>query len=411
MEEKKLIAIPVSKIMPHPQNPRKNLGDLTELTASICSQGILQNLTVLPWKCVSDDEPPAGIEYVALIGHRRLAAAKAAGLKQVPCAVVEMDEIEQQSVMLSENLQRADLTVVEQAEGMQLMMDLGSSVDEIAGLTGMSGSSVRRRLDVARLPREQLHGAEERGGATLGDYVRIASLKREANQKKALAAVGTSNFDWTISPLTREEKNEDGKKRLLTEARRLGVKNYAGKSRHPHWDLDEIIRAPMWKAADELDGFDFGKVKPGDCHFIYDDYFYILREKKKEKKKKPKKTEAEIRADERRDALAKLNAQAREMRESFIKRFTATTKYREVIRDAFIEARTADLVDYFDTDWDLLFWAVGKERTTRYERLKRAELMTLTATDDDMLLLTYACMGDVETLRPYDEGWGERPPK
>ena len=96
---------------------------------------------------------------------------------------------------------------------------------------------------------------------------------------------------------------------------------------------------------------------------------------------------------------------------SFIKRFMATTKYREVIRDVFIAARTAELLEYIDTDWDLLFWAVGKERKTKYERLQQADLMTLTATDDNMLLLTYACMGDVETLRPYEEGWGDRAPE
>jgi ParB family chromosome partitioning protein len=297
---------------------------------------------------------------------------------------------------------------------MQLMMDLGSNVEEIADLTGMSGSSVRRRLDVARLPREQLHGAEERGGCTLGDYIRIASLKREVNQKKALSAVGTSNFEWTISTLTREEQKEDGKKRLLAEAGRLGIKKYSGKSSHPQREMDQVIMGPMWKAADGLAGFDFGKVKLGDYYFInaVDDYFYILREKKQETKKdKPKKSDAEIFADERRKALGDLNVLARSMRENFVKRFSATTKFREVIRDAFIEARTAELLEYIDTDWELLCWAVGKERKTKYERLTKEELMTLTATDDNLLFLTYACMGDVETLRPYDEGWGDRAPE
>lgn len=410
MEEKKLMEIAISKIIPHPQNPRKNLGDLTELTASIRSQGILQNLTVLPWECVFDDEPHDGIEYVALIGHRRLAAAKAAGLAEVPCAIVEMDEIEQQSVMLSENLQRADLTVVEQAEGMQLMMDLGSNVDEIADLTGMSGSSVRRRLDVARLPKNQLHEAEERGGATLAEYIEIASLKKESNQKKALAQVGTNNFRWNLDNLKREEKSEEGKKRLIAEAEKLGAIKYPKKDPHPHWNLEQIRSIAVWKDLD-LEKAEGKKIKPGDFWFVYNDVFYILRVEKKTKTETPKKSDAELLADERRKALDRFNKDARETRENFVKRFTATTKFREVIQDAFIEVRTAELLEYIDTDWDILFWAVGKERKTKYERLKMEELMTLTASDDNLLFLVYACMGDVETLRPYDEGWGERPPK
>ena len=63
--------------------------------------------------------------YRVVIGHRRLAAAKLAGLAEVPCAVVEMTEQEQIATMLLENMQRSDLTVYEQAQGFQMMLDLG----------------------------------------------------------------------------------------------------------------------------------------------------------------------------------------------------------------------------------------------------------------------------------------------
>lgn len=78
-----LINIDVNKIEEHPNNPRKDLGDLAELTESIRQNGIMQNLTV-----VKNGED----KYMAVIGHRRLAAAKAAGLKEVPCVVAEMSE-------------------------------------------------------------------------------------------------------------------------------------------------------------------------------------------------------------------------------------------------------------------------------------------------------------------------------
>ena len=75
--------IKVERLLPHPQNPRKDLGDLTELANSIRENGIMQNLTVVP----------KGHGYhTIIIGHRRHAAAKLAGLKEVPCVVANLDE-------------------------------------------------------------------------------------------------------------------------------------------------------------------------------------------------------------------------------------------------------------------------------------------------------------------------------
>lgn len=120
-----LTTIAIEKLHPHPQNPRKVIGDVTELAESIKANGILQNLTVVP---INDD----WTEFTVIIGHRRLAAAKQAGLTELPCAVVEMSEKEQLSTMLTENMQRSDLTVYEEAKGCQLLLDLGDTVAEIA---------------------------------------------------------------------------------------------------------------------------------------------------------------------------------------------------------------------------------------------------------------------------------------
>lgn len=81
--------IELSKLRPHPQNPRKELGDLSELSESIKTRGIMQNLTVIPSE---NDE-----YYTILIGHRRAEAAKLAGVTTIPCNVVdeEMSEDEQ----------------------------------------------------------------------------------------------------------------------------------------------------------------------------------------------------------------------------------------------------------------------------------------------------------------------------
>ena len=124
----KLQYIEVEKLHPHPDNPRKEIGDVSELAESIKQNGIFQNLTVVP----------AEDGYTVIIGHRRLAAAKAAGLEKVPCVIADMAPKEQLQTMLLENMQRSDLTVYEQAQGFQLMLDMGSTVEEIAEKSGFS---------------------------------------------------------------------------------------------------------------------------------------------------------------------------------------------------------------------------------------------------------------------------------
>lgn len=141
--------IPVSKLWRHPDNPRKDLGDVTELAESIKVNGVLQNLTVVP--LIGEiTKKWDGESYRVIIGHRRLAAAKLAGLEELPCVVVEMSDREQLSTMLTENMQRSDLTVYEQAQGFQMMLDMGDTVEDIAEKSGFSATTVRRRVTPPR---------------------------------------------------------------------------------------------------------------------------------------------------------------------------------------------------------------------------------------------------------------------
>ena len=89
-----LMNISVNKLHPHPDNPRKDIGDISELTESIKKNGIMQNLTVIPYDALekAPDEQTdinkltMSSEYYVLIGHRRLSAAKNARIDTVPCA-------------------------------------------------------------------------------------------------------------------------------------------------------------------------------------------------------------------------------------------------------------------------------------------------------------------------------------
>lgn len=222
--------VPVESIFPHTQNPRKNLGDLTELADSIKQNGIMQNLTVVPGHTLTDDEwkkltalykksPSEEIRqmmnsrysdegYTVVIGHRRLAAAKLAGLKTVPCVVTDMDEKEQLRTMMMENMQRSDLTVYEQAQGFQLMLDMGDTIESVAKDTGFSTTTVRHRVKLLELDKDKFKKSEARG-ATISDYLELEKLESPDAKNALLDAIGTADFR---NKLTKALENQEQQK-------------------------------------------------------------------------------------------------------------------------------------------------------------------------------------------------------
>lgn len=187
--------ISVDKIHPHPHNPRKELGDLTEIADSMAENGVLQNLTL-----VED-----GDQYITIIGHRRLAAAKLAGLTEVPCVITQMTEQEQLRTMLIENVQRADLLPIEQAQGFQMMLDMGDTLENIAKKSGFSTSTVRHRTKLLELNQTKLKKATERGG-TLSDYIALERVEDIDRKNSVLSKIGTPNFNDALEKAIGTEK-------------------------------------------------------------------------------------------------------------------------------------------------------------------------------------------------------------
>lgn len=192
MSEIKYLSI--EKIIPNPLNPRKDLGDLSELSESIKSKGVLQNLTVVP----------DGENYVLVIGHRRHAASKIAGLTELPCVIKELTEKEQAQIMLMENIQRNELTIYEQAQGFQMMIDLGASVTEVAKETGFSETTVRHRLKLNELDPELLKEKSAKP-ISIADYIKLEQIKDPELKNEALKQIGTTNFDWYVQNMVQKE--------------------------------------------------------------------------------------------------------------------------------------------------------------------------------------------------------------
>lgn len=212
-----LIPIPVEKIYPHPDNPRKDIGDISELTDSIKKNGIMQNLTVVEGHHVAK-EGWSNEGYTLLIGHRRFAAAKAAGLKEVPCKIVkECDHKEQIAIMLEENMQRNDLTIYEQAQSFQLMLDLGETPQTLAQKTGFSESTIYHRVNIAKLDQDILKAKEkdESYQLTLKDMYELEKIKDIEKRNEILSsATNSENLRWKCINAAKEEKKAENWKKF-----------------------------------------------------------------------------------------------------------------------------------------------------------------------------------------------------
>lgn len=221
MSKSNITYIAAEHIRPHPENPRKNLGDLSELTESIRKNGVLQNLTVVP----VEGEPG---EYMTLIGHRRYAAGVQAKVAEFPCQIKEgLSRREQVSIMLEENMQRNDLTIIEQAQGFQLMLDLGETEDSIAEKTGFSKTTVRHRLNIAKLDQKELKKKEqdECFQLTLKDLYELEKVKDVKTRNKILKEASDSrNLASRAQSAVAEAKRKDNEKIIAALLKKLGVK-------------------------------------------------------------------------------------------------------------------------------------------------------------------------------------------
>jgi ParB family chromosome partitioning protein len=137
--------IPVEKIRPNPEQPRKMLGDLRELTESVREKGVLEPLLV---KYIPREDA-----YYIISGERRFHAACGAGLREVPCIEKSVDEAEVLEIALIENLQRKDLTPFEEADGLyRLSEQFDYTHDDIARKLGRARSTVTEMLSLRNIP-------------------------------------------------------------------------------------------------------------------------------------------------------------------------------------------------------------------------------------------------------------------
>lgn len=253
--------ISADQIYSHPDNPRKDLGDILELTESIKKQGVLQNLTVIPGHWMEFEEHNQAINeylenpteenlqkvdskfspegYTLLIGHRRFAAGKAAGLTEFPCKIVKgLTHRRQVGIMLEENMQRNDLSIVEQAQGFQMMLDLGDTEAQIAERTGFSRTTVRHRLQIAKLDQNILKEKQKDDSfqLTLKDLYALEQVEDVRERDKILKeSSNSSQLIWKASESVRITNRNKSEKKLISMLESRGVQKAPKKAENEYY--------------------------------------------------------------------------------------------------------------------------------------------------------------------------------
>jgi ParB family transcriptional regulator, chromosome partitioning protein len=142
-----LMLLPLGEVRPHPGQPRRHFNEdaLAELADSIAAKGVVQPILVRP--------SPEGGGWQIVAGERRWRASQRAGLHQIPAVVRDLDDNDCFTIALVENIQRQDLTAIEEAEAFARLRDqLGHTTDAIATMTGKSRSHIANILRLLDLP-------------------------------------------------------------------------------------------------------------------------------------------------------------------------------------------------------------------------------------------------------------------
>jgi len=242
--------IPLDKLDPNPEQPRVDFGDLTELTASIAEKGVLEPLLVKPNRLTG--------RWMIIAGERRFRSAQRAGLKEVPCVEMEVDDGTIAEIALIENMQRKDLTVWEEADGLLALCErFGYTHDDVARKVGKSRTTVTEAMAIARIPedvREICKGGDINAKSSLLQIVRQPDDETMLSLAKQIASKGLNRND------AREVRRQEMGPRVVPESKPYTFK-YASPDKDSNLEIkfrsanvpDSDVALILRAVADEID--------------------------------------------------------------------------------------------------------------------------------------------------------------
>jgi len=172
--------ISIKKIDPNPRQARSELGNIKELMASIRSKGVLEPILV---------KPKQG-RYEIIAGERRYIACKTIGLKEIPCIEMNVEDNEAMELTLIENLQRQDLDVFEESDGLRsLAENYGYSHSEISKKIGKARSTITEIINVSKIPKELRDYCKETEITSRSVLIEIAKQKNKEDMYKLISEI------------------------------------------------------------------------------------------------------------------------------------------------------------------------------------------------------------------------------
>jgi ParB/RepB/Spo0J family partition protein len=253
--------VPLARLAVHPRNPRRDLGDLTEMTVSMAAHGVFEPLVVLTAAAYTaaaeadgdPERPAAGVTHVIVMGHRRAAAARAAGLAEVP--VLIRDDLAGATAiaaMIAENVHREALDPLAEAEAMAELARRGWRQRRIAVETGCSQAHVSKRMALLQLP-GAARDALAAGRLSVADALELHKLAGAGDREITDAVIERAVGEVTagrlpaasaISLARQDVRRALAEKQALAELAAAGIAVVTSAQRDRHgwprvWDGDE----------------------------------------------------------------------------------------------------------------------------------------------------------------------------
>jgi ParB family chromosome partitioning protein len=192
--------VPIEDIDPNPDQPRRSMDDLAELTASVREKGVLEPILVRP----------VGSRFQIIAGERRYRAATDAGLAEIPCVVRDCSDAEVVEIALIENLQRRDLTAFEEADGLRTLAETYSYTHEkMAEKLGKSRSTITETLSLTGIPEEIRMLCRL---ADIDSKSLLLQIVRQGDPKKMIALIERLQRDGTPTRQAAREVARDASK-------------------------------------------------------------------------------------------------------------------------------------------------------------------------------------------------------
>ena len=241
--DSRIVEIEIEKIVPNRFQPRKTFDeDISELAESIRAHGVLQPITVRP----------LGEKYEIIMGERRYRACEKLGMNKIPCMIVEMTDREAMEVALIENLQRQDLSPIEEALSYKRILEAGYiTQDQLAQRLGKTQSTIANKLRLLSLDKE----------------VQAALLKSAISERHARAMLSLSDKEMQKSLLKKIIEEKLTVKKTEEEIRKMEKGIYENKNNDQSVEIIDFDDNPFKDPTPEpqpVDNYKPEVPEPGD---------------------------------------------------------------------------------------------------------------------------------------------------